>query len=88
MFNVQRFIGLCNYYRRFVENFAKIAKSLHNLTRKNIKFQWNSECENAFNELKNRLITSPILLYPDNQKPYIVECDASNCAIGAILSQL
>jgi len=58
--DVQRFIGLCNYYRRFVKDFAKIAKPLHNLTRKNIKFLWTNECEYAFKELKKRLITSPI----------------------------
>jgi len=85
--DVQRFIGLCNYYRRFVKDFAKIAKPLHNLTRKNIKFLWTNECENAFKELKKRLITSPILLHPDITKPFIVECDASNYAIGAVLSQ-
>ena len=85
--DVQRFVGLCNYYRRFIENFASIAKPLHNLTRKNYKFNWDQACNNAFLELKNRLTSSPILLHPDNQKPFIVECDASNYAIGAILSQ-
>ena len=85
--DIQRFLGLCNYYRRFVENFAFIAKPLHNLTKKNIKFIWSKECEDAFQELKTRLTTSPILLHPDTQKPFIVECDASNFAIGAILSQ-
>eukprot|EP00833_Pecoramyces_ruminatium_P005437 jgi/Orpsp1_1/1179469/evm.model.c7180000069456.1 len=64
--DVQIFIGLCNYYRRFVMNFAQIARPLHNLTKKNNKFNWN----------KN---------YPEKQ--YILECDASNYAIGAILSQ-
>ena len=85
--DVQRFIGLCNYYRRFIKNFATIAKPLHNLTRKNYKFIWNESCNNAFLELKNRLTSSPILLHPDTQKPFIVECDASNYAIGSILSQ-
>ena len=83
--DVQRFIGLCNYYRRFVENFAMIAKPLHNLTKKNVKFIWTDACEKSFNELKNRLVTSPILLHPNPEKPYIVECDSSNYAIGAIL---
>ncbi len=85
--DVQRFLGLCNYYRRFVENFAFIARPLHNLTKKNVKFIWSKDCEKAFQELKKRLITSPILMHPDTQKPFIVECDASNFAIGAILSQ-
>jgi len=73
---VSRLIGLCNYYRRFVKYFAKIAKPLHNLTRKNIKFLWTNECENAFKELKKILITSPILLHLDITKPLIEECDA------------
>jgi len=85
--NIQRFLGLCNYYRRFVKNFAFIAKPLHNLTKKNVKFIWTKSCEEAFKELKRRFTTSPILLHPDTQKPFIVECDASNFAIGAILSQ-
>jgi len=72
-----------------VEDLLKILqkKPLHNLTRKNIKFLWTNECENAFKELKKRLITSLILLHPDITKPFIVECDASNYAIGAVLSQ-
>ncbi len=85
--DIQKFLGLCNYYRRFVKNFAKIAKPLHNLTRKNTKFNWNNNCEESFQELKKRLTTSPILMHPDTSKPFIVECDASNYAIGAILSQ-
>lgn len=85
--DVQRFIGLCNFYRRFVKNFSTIARPLHQLTKKNIKFNWNQDCENAFSELKSRLTTSPVLLHPDPQKPFIVECDASNFAVGSILSQ-
>ena len=85
--DVQRFVGLCNYYRRFVENFAQIARPLHNLTKKNNKFIWDNKCENAFQELKNRLTTAPVLIHPDPSKPFIVECDASNYAIGGILSQ-
>lgn len=85
--DVQRFVGLCNYYRRFVENFAFIARPLHNLTKKNIKFSWDSKCNDAFNILKEKLTTAPVLLHPDVQKPFIVECDSSNFAIGSILSQ-
>eukprot|EP00833_Pecoramyces_ruminatium_P000433 jgi/Orpsp1_1/1174465/evm.model.c7180000050226.1 len=85
--DVQRFIGLCNYYRRFVKNFAQIARPLHNLTKKNIKFSWNENCQKSFEELKNHLISTPILMHPDPEKQYILECDASNYAIGAILSQ-
>jgi len=85
--DVQRFMGLCNYYRRFVKNFAAIAKPLHALTKKGKKFVWSAECDYAFSILKKRLTSSPILLHPDTTKPFIVECDASSFAIGAVLSQ-
>jgi len=85
--DVQRFIGLCNYYRRFVKNFSAIAKPLHSLTKKGIKFVWSPDCETAFEILKKRLTTSPVLLHPDITKQFVVECDASNFAIGAVLSQ-
>jgi len=80
-------MDLCNYYRRFVKNFAAIAKPLHALTKKEKKFVWSAECEYAFSILKKRLTSSPILLHPDTTKPFIVECDASSFAIGAVLSQ-
>ena len=85
--DVQRFVGLCNYYRRFVKDFSSIAKPLHTLTKKGKKFIWSPECDSAFSILKKRLTTSPVLLHPDNTKQFIVECDASNFAIGAVLSQ-
>ncbi len=85
--DVQRFVGLCNYYRRFVKDFANLAKPLHNLTKKNIKFLWTNECQKAFDILKEKLTSSPILLHPDTQRQFILECDASNVAIGSVLSQ-
>ena len=63
--DVRSFLGLCNYYRRFVEGFAQIASPLNRLTRKNVSFAWTSDCDLAFNELKNRLCSPPILIYPD-----------------------
>jgi len=84
---VQRFLGLCNYYRRFVRNFAAIAKPLHALTKKGRKFVWSKDCDTSFSILKKRLTSSPLLMHPDLTKPFIVECDASNFAIGAVLSQ-
>eukprot|EP00833_Pecoramyces_ruminatium_P002480 jgi/Orpsp1_1/1176512/evm.model.c7180000057878.1 len=69
------------------KTFQKIARPLHNLTKKNVKFIWNEKCENAFNELKKRLTSTPLLRHPDPEKPFIVECDASNYAVGSILSQ-
>jgi len=79
--DVQRFVGLCNYYRRFVKNFSAIAKPLHSLTKKRKKFVWSPECDSAFSILKKRLTTAPMLLHPDNTKQFIIECDASNFAI-------
>ena len=84
---VQSFIGLCNYYRIFIKDFTKIASPLHKLTRKNVPFNWGPEQQKAFDKLKELFTSAPILRYPDSNKPFIVETDASNFAVGAILSQ-
>ena len=84
---VQSFIGLCNYYRIFIKDFAKIANPLHKLTRKNVPFEWKNEQQKAFDQLKHLFTSAPILRNPDSNKPFIVETDASNFAVGAILSQ-
>src|SRR3989442_2994259 len=82
------FIGLVIYYRRFVNQFAKVAAPLHALAAKNAKFIWTEECEIAFEELKKRLITSPILAMPNDDGEFRLDTDASNYAIGAVLSQV
>ena len=84
---VQRFLGLCTYYRRFVKDFSKIASPLYKLTQKNVEFRWNSECEAAFSLLKTELVNAPVLKYPDFTKPFILDTDASEMGIGAVLSQ-
>jgi hypothetical protein len=84
---LRSFIGLCTYYRRFVPGFANVAKSLHELTKKDKAFQWNQEREEAFQELKRRLCTAPVLAYPVPGKTFIVDTDASNDGIGGVLSQ-
>ena len=76
-------MGFCGYYRKFIQNFSKLAKCLHNLTEKGRKFEWTNECQSAFEELKNRLVASPILAHPDFSKKFILDTDASNEAIGA-----
>jgi hypothetical protein len=86
--DVRAFIGLAGYYRRHVQNFAEIAKPLTNLTRKDIPFEWGPEQENAFKKLKDVLSQEPLLIYPDFSQPFIVACDASTKAVGAILSQM
>ena len=85
---VQQFLGLANYYRRFIRGFADIAKPLHKLTEHNNSFKWTPDCNKAFVTLCSKLITTPILAYPDFTKEFILDTDASNSAIGAVLSQL
>ena len=84
---VRSFLGLCNYYRRFVENFAKIASPLNRLTRKNVPFVWDPDCETAFQDLKCRLCAPPILSYPDFTQPFHLHTDASQFALGCVLGQ-
>ena len=85
--NVQSFIGLAGYYRKFIENFSKIAKPLTKLTKKTEKFVWTEEQQNAFEILKEKLMTAPVLRYPDFTKEFIVTTDTSDYAIGAVLSR-
>ena len=85
---VRSFIGLCSYYHRFVPGFAQLAKPLHPLTEKNANFKWTEECDKAFQTLKDHLTKAPVLAYPDFVKPFILDTDASDVAIGATLSQI
>ena len=85
--NVKQFLGLAGYYRRFVPGFAQIAKPLNNLLKKDVVFKWNEDTQLSFNKLKEILCSSPILQYPDFSRPFIVTVDASDFAMGAVLSQ-
>lgn len=85
--DVKSFLGLAGYYRRFIKNFSQLTKPLTNLLKKDAEFIWNDLCQNAFVELKELLVSKPLLQYPDFSRPFIVTTDASNVAIGAILSQ-
>ncbi|CAD6186088.1 unnamed protein product [Caenorhabditis auriculariae] len=84
---VRSFLGMCNYFRRFVKDFASLAAPLHNLTKEDTEFNWTPEHEKSFNELKSRLTTAPILAGPTPGQPYQIESDASSIAIGAVLLQ-
>ena len=84
----QAFIGLCQYYRRFVPGFSETAAPLHALTRKGARFEWTAECDNAFTQLKTALSTAPVLALPNNDGEFILDCHASGNSIGAVLSQV
>ena len=80
------FLGLVGYYRKFIKNFAKIAKPLTMLTHMDVKFEWKETHRCTFIKLKDAIIQAPILRYPDTTKPYIMYTDASDDACGAQLS--
>ena len=84
---VRSFLGLCGYYRRFVKDFSKIAKPITDLLHKDVKFNWNRFCQDAFETLKKKLISAPVLKTFDPDKPIRLVTDASDFAIGAILEQ-
>ncbi|GJX20245.1 putative ribonuclease H-like domain-containing protein, partial [Tanacetum coccineum] len=79
--------GLAGYYRRFIENFSKIAKSLTILTQKCKTFDWGEEQENAFQTLKDKLCNAPVLALPDGPEDFVVYCDASGLGLGCVLMQ-
>ena len=86
--DVQTFLGMTQYYAKFIPNFQEIALPLSKLLKKNTKFEWTMEQQIAFETLKNKLISAPILAYPMDDCQYILDTDASNYALGAVLSQL
>ena len=85
---VRSFLGLCSYYRKFVQGFATIAKPLHELTQKDKAFFWSETCQRAFESLKTAVISSPILAYSDAEGELILDTDASGVGLGAVLSQV
>lgn len=85
---VQQFLGLASYYRRFVKDFACIARPLHRLIERNASFTWTADCQGAFDELRQRLCSAPLLAYPDFSRQFILDTDASDVGIGAVLSEL
>ena len=84
--DMQKFLGLANYYRRFVKDFAKIARPLHEMTRKENKWNWRERQQKVFEELKERFATEPVLVTPDLDKEMRVEADVSDFATGGVLS--
>ncbi len=86
--SLQRFLGMCNYYRQFIYRFADIAHSLYDLTRKSKKWKWEQVHQDAFELLKKKLTEYPVIRHPDYRRPFIISTDASDYGISAILSQL
>ena len=84
---MRQFLGHAGFYRRFIQNFSKIAKPLYKLLEKDAKFEWDAECQQRFEELKVYLTTTPIVRAPNWQLPFEVMCDASDLAVGAVLGQ-
>nr|GEX34712.1 putative reverse transcriptase domain-containing protein [Tanacetum cinerariifolium] len=84
---IRQFLGLAGYYRRFIEGFLKIAKSMTKLTQKGIKFDWGEKEENAFQLIKQKLCSALILALPKGSKDFVVYCDASHKGLGAVLMQ-
>ena len=84
---VRSFLGLTGYYRRFITEYAHRSLPLTTLTCKNARWQWNEEKENAFKELRSALSKTPILRPPQWGKLWIIDCDASNTAVEAVLPQ-
>nr|GEY66268.1 putative reverse transcriptase domain-containing protein [Tanacetum cinerariifolium] len=87
LIEIRQFLGFAGYYRRFIEGFSKIVKSMTKLTQKNVKFDWGEKEEAAFQLIKQKLCSAPILALPKGSKNFIVYCDASHKGLGAVLMQ-
>ena len=85
---VQSFLGFCNFYRRFIREYGRVARPLNLLTRKDTPFQWTEGCQEAFNKLKDALTSTPVLCHYQPEKETKVETDASNGVVAGVLSQL
>ena len=83
--NVQKFLGLANYYCRFIEGFASIARPLHNLVKKDQKWNWTEKQEEVFRKLKERFMKEPVLAAPDLDKKMRMEVDTLDYVTGGVL---
>ena len=85
--DVQKFLGFCNFYRHFIQNYSLLARPLFDLTKKDTPFIWTKTQDDTFKSLQNMLCAAPVLVLPDYGKPFTLTTDASDFATGAILEQ-
>jgi hypothetical protein len=85
--DVQKFLGFCNFYHRFVKDYSYIARPLFNLTKKETPWNWTTECNMAFETLRQTMIMSLVLMLPDHEKQFTLITNASDYATGTILEQ-
>ena len=87
VFEIRSLLGLAGYYRRFIEDFSRLEPPVMRLTRKEVKFEWDDRCEEAFQELKRSLTSAPILIGLDKGQRYTVYYNASRAGLGCVLMQ-
>jgi hypothetical protein len=85
--DIQSFLGLAAYYRRFIEGFSKISKPMTELLKKDKQFEWTPACEASLQELKKQLTTAPVLVMPNMEKSFSIYCDASGQGLGCVIMQ-
>lgn len=85
--DVRRLMGVANWYRRFLPNYAAITAPIYNLLRKGVKFEWSEQADAALTQIKTMLMSQPLLSNPDFTKPFIIQTDASDTGIGGVLVQ-
>jgi RNase H-like domain found in reverse transcriptase/Reverse transcriptase (RNA-dependent DNA polymerase)/Integrase zinc binding domain/Chromo (CHRromatin Organisation MOdifier) domain len=81
------FLGFGNFYRKFISHYSELARPLNDLTKKEKKFEWTTECQEAFDTMKKQFTEEPVLLMPDQSKPFQIESDTSKVATGTVLTQ-
>ena len=84
---VKHIIGIANYYKKFLPLLSKLIRPLHCLTRKNVPFEWTTDCQNSLDCLKHTVMLAPVLIYPEPSKPYILYTDSSKYTWAGILTQ-
>ena len=86
---LRRFLGICNYYRMYIQNYSELVRHLTNLTKNSVpnELPWNEDAQRSFDSIKHKLVTAPVLMIPDINKPFLVQVDASQYAVGSCISQ-